>query len=69
MYRVTVLKNGVRTDDVEEFSDEASVIQAMKVAAPKEYVDTLKDWFRQGANEPLTIQESSVYTDFWEYLP
>lgn len=69
MYRVTVLKNGVRTDDVEEFSDEASVIQAMKAAAHADYVDTLKNWLQQGANEPLTIRESSVYTDFWEYLP
>jgi len=69
MYRVTALEYGVRTNDVEEFTDQEDVLRAMRSAAPKEYSDSLQEWFDQGAHEPLTIQESSSWSDLWEYIP
>lgn len=69
MYRVTALKNGVNTTDVEEFSDEESVIRAMKAAAPAEYVHTLRHWLNGNTSIPLVIKESSVWSDVWEYIP
>lgn len=69
MYRVTVLLGGVVTEDVEEFADEAAVIRAMTVAAPVYYVETLQEWFDDGAHTPLVIKVSSVDHDLWEYIP
>lgn len=69
MFRVTGLKNGVQFGDVEEFAGEKSVLEAMKVAAPEEYVHTLRHWLNGDTSTPLVIKESSVYSDLWEYIP
>lgn len=69
MYRVTALKNGVLTKDVEEFSSEADVVANLRYAAPDEYLATVKEWMDGGATSPLTITESSEWADLWEYIP
>lgn len=69
MYRVTALKNGVVTSDVENFPTQEEVLWAMQAAAPQDYRDTLKAWFDGGAHEPLVIKESSEWSDLWEYVP
>lgn len=69
MYRVTVLRNGVAIDDVEEFEDEASVIKALRSAAPDEYIEEVRKWMASGAAVPFVVDASSVYSDLWEYVP
>ena len=69
MYRVTALKNGVVTSDVENFPTQEEVLWAMQAAAPQDYRDTLKAWLDRGAHELLLIKESSEWSDLWEYVP
>lgn len=69
MYRVTTLKDGTLTNDVDEFADSKTAIKAMCTCADSDYIVALVRWFDSGTVEPLVIHESSIYSDLWEHIP
>lgn len=69
MYRVTTLKNGVLTDDCDEFASPVDVIHVLMSFAGEEYFNQVKTWMDEDSREPLVINESSIYSDLWEYIP